>query len=295
MGNFEEKLANLGVTLPDAPAPAANYVPYVQVGDMLYVSGQISKDRDRLITGKLGDDMDAPAGARGREGLRDRPSGAGQGRLRRRSRPSRAGRQADWLRQFHRRFHRAAPGDQRRLGFPWRGPGRNAANTRAPQCRPRRCHSAWLLKSKAFSRSDDQPSPGLSADCAAGASWPARRGRRSSRELARRDPCSDRCAGMGSRSTCSCRPTACAMVFHDYDLARLTEADRRDPSARGGKTLDSIALPGRNRGRCRAWPRCWISSQGSVPLLVELKDQHGQMGPTDGRLEGAVAAALCRL
>ncbi|MDX1785032.1 RidA family protein [Roseovarius sp. ZX-A-9] len=63
MSKFEEKLAALGVTLPDAPAPAANYVPYVQVGDMLYVSGQLSKDDSGLITGKLGDTMDTAAGA----------------------------------------------------------------------------------------------------------------------------------------------------------------------------------------------------------------------------------------
>ena len=63
MGQFETKLAEMGVTLPEAPAPAANYVPYVRVGDTLYVSGQISKDGDTLITGKLGDDMETPAGA----------------------------------------------------------------------------------------------------------------------------------------------------------------------------------------------------------------------------------------
>lgn len=63
MGQFETRLAELGVSLPEAPAPAANYVPYVQVGDTLYVSGQISKGDDGLITGKLGDDMDTPAGA----------------------------------------------------------------------------------------------------------------------------------------------------------------------------------------------------------------------------------------
>lgn len=63
MGRFEQKLAEMGVTLPDAPVPAANYVPYVLVGDMLYVSGQIAKQGDRLLTGKLGHDMDVPAGA----------------------------------------------------------------------------------------------------------------------------------------------------------------------------------------------------------------------------------------
>ncbi|WP_324753128.1 RidA family protein [Roseovarius sp. Pro17] len=63
MGKFETKLAEMGVTLPDAPAPAANYVPYVQVGDTLYVSGQISRDDNGLLTGKLGDDVDTAAGA----------------------------------------------------------------------------------------------------------------------------------------------------------------------------------------------------------------------------------------
>ncbi len=63
MGKFEAKLAEMGVTLPEAPAPAANYVPYVQVGDTLYVSGQISKGAAGLVTGKLGDDMETAAGA----------------------------------------------------------------------------------------------------------------------------------------------------------------------------------------------------------------------------------------
>ncbi len=61
--SIEARLAELGVSLPDAPAPAANYVPFVQTGDIVYVSGQISNGPDGMIIGKLGDDMDVDAGA----------------------------------------------------------------------------------------------------------------------------------------------------------------------------------------------------------------------------------------
>ena len=63
-GQIEARLAELGVTLPEAPAPAANYVPFVLGGSTVYVSGQISIGADgALITGKLGADMDVEAGA----------------------------------------------------------------------------------------------------------------------------------------------------------------------------------------------------------------------------------------
>lgn len=60
--SIENRLADLGVSLPSAPAPAANYVPFVQVGDLVFISGQISNDENGLITGKLGDDVDVGAG-----------------------------------------------------------------------------------------------------------------------------------------------------------------------------------------------------------------------------------------
>ena len=57
MSEYERKLNELGIILPNAPAPAANYVPFVKIDNIVYVSGQISIGSDGLIKGVLGDDM----------------------------------------------------------------------------------------------------------------------------------------------------------------------------------------------------------------------------------------------
>ncbi|WP_299821363.1 RidA family protein [uncultured Jannaschia sp.] len=61
--SIAENLSRMGITLPDAPAPAANYVPSVRSGDLLFVSGQVSNGPDGLIKGRLGHDMSVEDGA----------------------------------------------------------------------------------------------------------------------------------------------------------------------------------------------------------------------------------------
>ncbi len=68
MNDAEQRLSELGLKLPEAPQPVANYVPFLLSGDQLFISGQISKDgAGRVLTGLLGDDVsieDGQAAAR---------------------------------------------------------------------------------------------------------------------------------------------------------------------------------------------------------------------------------------
>ncbi|MGP1274231.1 MAG: RidA family protein [Caulobacterales bacterium] len=62
MSTIAQRLAELGITLPQAVAPVANYVPFVRSGNQVFVSGQICMGPDGLVKGTLGKDMDVAAG-----------------------------------------------------------------------------------------------------------------------------------------------------------------------------------------------------------------------------------------
>lgn len=56
--SFEAKLTEMGIVVPEAPKPVAAYVPAVQVGDIIYTSGQIPfVDGQIKYKGKLGKDV----------------------------------------------------------------------------------------------------------------------------------------------------------------------------------------------------------------------------------------------
>ena len=62
MTEAETRLADLGLTLPEAAAPVAAYVPVVIAGDTAYVSGQLPFVGGKLVTGRLGEDVSLEAG-----------------------------------------------------------------------------------------------------------------------------------------------------------------------------------------------------------------------------------------
>jgi enamine deaminase RidA (YjgF/YER057c/UK114 family) len=55
MNQYEERLQELGITLPSVPAPVANYVPAKRVGNLIFTAGQVSVLDGHEYTGKLGD------------------------------------------------------------------------------------------------------------------------------------------------------------------------------------------------------------------------------------------------
>ena len=97
-------------------------------------------------------------------------------------------------------------------------------------------------------------------------------------------------AGYGIEVDLQLSKDAQAMVFHDYDLRRLT-GETGPIQQRTSVELGGVELSYGNEGIPTFAEVLQIVS-GRVPLLVEMKDQDGAMGPRTGPLEQAVASAL---
>ena len=68
MSKIEQRLADLGITLPTPMAPVANYVPFVISGNLLHISGQVSTDADGGVKGTVGQDVDFDTAVKGADG-----------------------------------------------------------------------------------------------------------------------------------------------------------------------------------------------------------------------------------
>ncbi len=58
MSDVEARLSALGISLPAPVAPVANYVPFVRIGNLVHISGQVSLDANGGIKGTVGTEVD---------------------------------------------------------------------------------------------------------------------------------------------------------------------------------------------------------------------------------------------
>lgn len=60
--SFEAKIRELGLTIPPAATPAAAYIPAVQSGNLIFVSGQLPSEHGQLVKGTLGKELGVEEG-----------------------------------------------------------------------------------------------------------------------------------------------------------------------------------------------------------------------------------------
>ncbi len=97
-------------------------------------------------------------------------------------------------------------------------------------------------------------------------------------------------AGYGVEIDVQCSEDKQALVFHDYDLSRLAEGSGKVKNF-SASVLTNIPLRGGNENIPTLVEVLELVG-GQVPLLIEIKDQDGAMGPNVGALENNVASAL---
>ncbi|NCV64418.1 MAG: RidA family protein, partial [Betaproteobacteria bacterium] len=66
---IHQRLKERNIQLPDVSVPAAAYVPYVQTGNLLFVSGHIAKKDGKAWVGQLGTNMDTETGRQAAESI----------------------------------------------------------------------------------------------------------------------------------------------------------------------------------------------------------------------------------
>ena len=65
MGEIDKRLGELGITLPAATKPVANYVPWVRTGNLIFLSGQVPIENGKVAyTGAVGGTVSLEDGAK---------------------------------------------------------------------------------------------------------------------------------------------------------------------------------------------------------------------------------------
>ena len=147
---------SMATSCPQPKAPVASYVPVARVGNLIYVSGQISIGADDVvIEGRLGETMNVVQGGNAAELVRGQRAGADRPHRRRRPRGHQADRQAHRVRRLGAGLHRAAPRRQWRLQPHRSACSATRASMPAPPSALPPCRAARPSRSRRSSKSTD--------------------------------------------------------------------------------------------------------------------------------------------
>ena len=153
-GHPEERLAELGLTVPDVAKPVAAYVPAVRTGNYIYTSGQLPmRDGELMTTGKVGGEVTPEEAVECAQQCALNALAAVKAEIGDLAAVKRIVKVVV-LRRLDARLHRAAAGGQRRLASCSARCSATPGCTRGPPSAYRCCRSTLPSRSRSSSRSD---------------------------------------------------------------------------------------------------------------------------------------------